>query len=114
MHGDDNLVPVDAPENKGHSSGGFVDDSHQMIQHQLINLKQNVDVLLEHLSQCNCPHVQEEEVKKKIILAADYLDSARDYVFSSHGDGETDEHDSPDEHDDGGGFMVTVEKRLTQ
>lgn len=104
MQREGKLVPVDAPENKGHSSGGFVDDSHQMIQHQLINLKQNVDVLLEHLSQCNCPHVQEEEVKKKIILAADYLDSARDFVMSSHG-GET----GPADND---GFLVMVEKHM--
>ena len=104
MQREGKLVPVDAPENKGHPSDGFVDDSHQMIQHQLINLKQNVEVLLEHLSQCDCPHVQEEEVKKKIILAADYLDSARDYVFSSHG-GEM----GPADDD---GFLVRVEKHM--
>lgn len=111
------MVPVDAPENKGEKpEGGKVDDGHQMIQHQLTNLKENVEVLLEHLSQCNCPHVQEEEVKKKIILAADYLDSARDYVFSSHGEGGDKDHgdDHHDEHDDGGGFMATVEKRLSK
>jgi hypothetical protein len=107
-----NMVPVDAPENKGEKpEGGKVDEGHEMVQHQLNNLKQNVDTLLEHMSQCDCPHVQEEEVKKKITLATDYLDSARDYVMSSHGDGEHDEHD---EHDDGGGFMVAIEKRLSK
>jgi hypothetical protein len=105
MQREGKLVPVDAPENKGHPSDGFVDDSHQMIQHQLNNLKQNVDALLEHLSQCACPHVQEEEIKKKIILAADYLDSARDYVMSSHGGGEM----GPAEDD---GFLVMVEKHM--
>ena len=108
MHREGKLVPVDAPENKGQPSGQ-IDDSHEMVQHQLNNLKQNVDTLLEHMSQCDCPHVQEEEVKKKITLATDYLDSARDYVMSSHGDGEHDEHD-----DGGGGFMVAIEKRLSK
>jgi len=104
MHGEGKLVPVDAPENKGQASGGQINESHQMLQHQLNNLKQNAETLLEHLSQCTCPHVQEEETKKKIILAADYLDSARDYVMSSHG-GET----GPADND---GFLVMVEKHM--
>ena len=108
MHGgDNNMVPVDAPENKGlKPEGGQIDESHQMLQHQLINLKQNAEALLEHLSQCTCPHVQEEETKKKIILAADYLDSAQDFVMSSHG-GET----GPSDND---GFLVMVEKHMNQ
>ena len=103
------MVSVGTPPNKGgRPDAGKVDEGHQMLQHQLTNLKQNVETLLAHLSQCNCPHVQEEETKKKIILAADYLDSARDYVMSSHGGGEH------DEHDDGGGFMDSIEKRIPQ
>jgi len=102
MHREGKLVPVDAPENKGQPSGQ-IDDSHEMMQHQLNNLKQNVDTLLEHMSQCDCPHIQEEEVKKKITLATDYLDSARDYVMSSHGG------DSGAEND---GFLVMVEKHM--
>ena len=86
--------------------------------HQLTNLKQNAEALLEHMSQCECPHVREEWVKKKITLATDYLDSARDYVFSSHGEGgdkaHGDDHHDEKEHDDGGGFMVMIEKRLSQ
>jgi len=121
MYDDKNMVPVDAPENKGfapankgQASGGFVDDSHQMVQHQLNNLKENVDALLEHLSQCNCPHVQEEEVKKKIILAADYLDSARDYVFSSHGGNDVGGNDVEEgaHGNKNDGFVAVVEKRM--
>lgn len=105
MHREGKLVPVDAPENKGHPSGGQIDESHQMLQHQLNNLKQNAETLLEHLSQCACPHVQEEEIKKKIILAADYLGSARDFVMSSHGGSEM----GPADND---GFLVMVEKHM--
>ena len=113
------MVPVDAPENKGAApEGGKVDDGHKMVMHQLTNLKQNAEALLEHMSQCECPHVREEWVKKKITLATDYLDSARDYVFSSHGEGgdkdHGDDHHDEKEHDDGGGFMVVIEKRLSQ
>ena len=49
----------------------------------------------------------EEWVKKKIILATDYLDSVRDYVMSSHGKHGRDEPDPVT-----GGFMVMVEKRM--
>tara|TARA_Y100000004_G_scaffold102832_1_gene115373 strand:- start:1340 stop:1672 length:333 start_codon:yes stop_codon:yes gene_type:complete len=85
MQKDGNLIPVDAPENKqGHHSGGIKDD-HKMVMHQLNNLHQNACELLEHLSHCATPHLEEDWVKKKIILATDYLDSVRDYVMSSHG-----------------------------
>lgn len=64
MYTDDNkkggMVPVDAPENKG----GKVDDGHKMVQHQLTNLQQNAEALLEHMSKCECPHIEEEWVKK--------------------------------------------------
>ena len=46
-------------------------------------------------------------LKKKIILATDYLDSVRDYVMSSHGKHGRDEPDPVT-----GGFMVMVEKRM--
>lgn len=115
MYTDDNkkggMVPVDAPENKG----GKVDDGHKMVQHQLTNLQQNAEALLEHMSKCECPHIEEEWVKKKITLATDYLDSARDYVFSGHEKGHDNDHaEEPDkEPDDGSGFMVMIEKRLS-
>ena len=110
------MVPVDAPENKGAApEGGKVDDGHEMVQHQLTNLQQNAEALLEHMSKCECPHIEEEWVKKKITLATDYLDSARDYVFSSHEKGHDNDHaEEPDkEPDDGSGFMVMIEKRLS-
>tara|TARA_B100000287_G_scaffold124217_1_gene116166 strand:+ start:438 stop:806 length:369 start_codon:yes stop_codon:yes gene_type:complete len=110
------MVPVDAPEAKGMSpdkhEGHKMDDGHKMVQHQLTNLKQNAEALLEHMSKCECPHIEEEWVKKKITLATDYLDSARDYVFSGHEKGHDSDH--AEEHDDGGGFMVVIEKRLSQ
>jgi len=106
---DDNMVPVDG--------GGKVDDGHEMVQHQLNTLKESADALLEHLAQCECPHDQSEEVKKKIALATESLDSARDAVSGSHDEGETKPEagsDSPEEHDGGGGFMITIEKRLSK
>ena len=120
MYTDDNkkgdMIPVDAPENKGAApEGGKVDDGHEMVQHQLTNLQQNAEALLEHMSKCECPHIEEEWVKKKITLATDYLDSARDYVFSGHEKGHDNDHaEEPDkEPDDGSGFMVMIEKRLS-
>ena len=104
MYKDDNMVPVDSPEAKG----GKVDDGHQMVLHQLNNLHQNACELLKHLSECTTDHLQEEWVKKKIILATDYLDSVRDYVMSSHGKEMND--DKPDPAT--GGFMVMIEKRM--
>jgi len=105
-----NMVPVDGPD-KGE---GKVDDGHEMVQHQLNTLKESADALLEHLAQCECPHDQAEEVKKKIALATESLDSARDAVSGSHDEGETGERGSHDEHDDGSGFMVMVEKRMAK
>ena len=126
MYTDDNkkgdMIPVDAPEAKGMSpdkhEGHKMDDGHKMVMHQLTNLKQNAEALLEHMSACSTDHMQEEWVKKKITLATDYLDSARDYVFSGHEKGHDkdhgDDHHDEKEHDDGGGFMVMIEKRLSQ
>ena len=105
MHGEDNLVPVDAPENKQGHPSGHIDDGHQMVMYQLNNLHQNACELLKHLSECTSDHLQEEWVKKKIILATDYLDSVRDYVMSSHG--------GKMEADKGDGFMVVVEQHMT-
>ena len=106
MQKDGNLIPVDAPENKqGHPSGGIKDD-HKMVMHQLNNLHQNACELLEHLSHCATPHLEEDWVKKKITLATDYLDSGRDYVMSGHG--------KSGDKDMGSGFMVMVEKRITE
>ncbi|MAH29970.1 MAG: hypothetical protein CL959_04755 [Euryarchaeota archaeon] len=105
MQREGNLVPVDAPENKqGHHSGQIADD-HKMVMHQLNNLHQNACELLEHLSHCATPHLEEDWVKKKIILATDYLDSVRDYVMSGHG--------GKMEADKGDGFLVMVEKHMS-
>jgi len=99
------MVPVDAPENKGAApEGGKVDDGHKMVMHQLNNLHQNACELLEHLSHCATPHLEEDWVKKKIILATDYLDSVRDYVMSGHG--------GKMEADKGDGFLVMVEQQM--
>ena len=103
MYKDDNMVPVDSPEAKG----GKVDDGHKMVLHQLNNLHQNACELLKHFAECSTPHLEEAWVKKKIILATDYLDSVRDYVMSSHGKHGRDEPDPVT-----GGFMVMVEKRM--
>tara|TARA_B100000003_G_scaffold63144_1_gene56462 strand:- start:250 stop:579 length:330 start_codon:yes stop_codon:yes gene_type:complete len=104
MQREGNLVPVDAPENKqGHHSGQIADD-HKMVMHQLNNLHQNACELLEHLSHCATPHLEEDWVKKKIILATDYLDSVRDYVMSGHG--------GKMEADKGDGFLVMVEQQM--
>ena len=104
---DDNMVPVDSPEAKG----GKVHDGHKMVMHQLKNLQQNAEQLLQHLSGCSTEHLQEEWIKKKITLATDYLDSARDYVFSSHDeDGHHDEGNDKPHKDDG--FLVVVEKKM--
>jgi len=104
MQKDGNLIPVDAPENKqGHPSGGIKDD-HKMVMHQLNNLHQNACELLEHLSHCATPHLEEDWVKKKITLATDYLDSVRDYVMSGHG-----KKMGPDMED---GFLMIVEKKM--
>jgi|TARA_A100001391_G_scaffold204041_1_gene198284 hypothetical protein len=94
------MVPVDSPEAKG----GKVDDDHKMVMHQLNNLHQNVCDLLEHLSHCATPHLEEDWVKKKITLATDYLDSVRDYVMSGHG-----KKMGPDMKD---GFLMVVEKKI--
>ena len=109
MHGgDDNMVPVDAPENKGlKPEGGQIDGEHKLVMHQLNNLHQNACELLKHFAECSTPHLEEAWVKKKIILATDYLDSVRDYVMSSHGKG-----DMKPEHSGKDGFMVVVEKRM--
>lgn len=57
------MVPVDAPENKeGHHEK---DGDHKMIMHQLTNLKQNAEELLDHLSHCSTNHMKEGWVKKK-------------------------------------------------
>jgi|TARA_R100000458_G_C8262833_1_gene238173 hypothetical protein len=104
------MVPVDAPENKGHQSG-HVGDDHKMVMHQLNNLHQNACELLEHLSHCATPHLEEDWVKKKITLATDYLDSVRDYVMSSHTKGMGKVHNDASEED--GGFMMVVEKRMS-
>tara|TARA_R100000664_G_C2758592_1_gene147612 strand:- start:4053 stop:4439 length:387 start_codon:yes stop_codon:yes gene_type:complete len=127
MYTDDNkkgdMVPVDAPEAKGMSpdkhGGHKMDEGHKMVMHQLNNLHQNACDLLEHLAGCSTPHLEEEWVKKKITLAADYLDSVRDYVMSSHGKekmmgSDYGKEEMQPEHDDGGGFMVVIEKRLSQ
>ncbi len=100
-----NLVPVDAPENKQGHHSGQIDDDHKMVMHQLNNLHQNACELLEHLSHCATPHLEEDWVKKKIILATDYLDSVRDYVMSGHG--------GKMEADKGDGFLVMVEKHMS-
>lgn len=100
MEGENKMVPVDSPEAKG----GKVDDDHKMVMHQLNNLHQNVCDLLEHLSHCATPHLEEDWVKKKITLATDYLDSVRDYVMSGHG-----KKMGPDMKD---GFLMVVEKKI--
>ena len=101
MERENKMVPVDSPEAKG----GKVDDGHKMVMHQLNNLHQNVCDLLEHLSHCATPHLEEDWVKKKITLATDYLDSVRDYVMSGHG--------GKMEADKGGGFLAMVEKHMS-
>ena len=85
--GDGNMVPVDAPENKQGRPSGMVSEEHKMVMHQLTHLHHNACELLKHMSECSTPHLEEEWVKKKIILANDYLDSVHDYVMSSHGKG---------------------------
>ena len=101
------MVPVDSPENKGHhSTDKGSGEGHKMVMHQLTNLHKNAGELLQHLSECTSHHMQEEWVKKKIILATDYLDSVRDYVMSSHG-GEM-------KADKGDGFLMVVEKMMTK
>ncbi len=110
---DDNMVPVDGPD-KGE---GKVDDGHEMIQHQLDTLKESADALLEHLAQCECSPDQAAAVKKKITLATESLASALDVASGGPDEHETKPEagsDSPDEHDDGSGFMVTIEKRLSK
>ncbi|HAW76321.1 MAG TPA: hypothetical protein DCW74_11375 [Alteromonas australica] len=84
-YSDDNMVPVDAPENKqGHPSGMGSDEKHMVMQ-QLRHLEHNACKLLKHIAECATPHLEEEWVKKKIILANDYIDSVHDYIMSSHG-----------------------------
>ena len=126
MYTDDNkkgdMVPVDSPDAKGMSpdkhEGHKMGDDHKMIMHQLTNLKQNAEELLDHLSHCSTNHMEEGWIKKKITLATDYLDSARDYVMSGHekdhGEKPAEEHHDEKEHDDGSGFMVMIEKRLSK
>jgi len=114
MYKDEGMVSVNSPEagaphKKEHSHGGHADGAHKMIMHQLTNAHQNACELLEHLSKCSTPHLEEEWVKKKIILATDYLDSVRDYIMSSHGKHGRDEPDPVT-----GGFMVMVEKRAPE
>ena len=107
--GEKNMVPVDAPENKWlKPEGGKVVSAHKMVMHQLNNLHQNACDLLEHLSGCSTPHLEEEWVKKKITLATDYLDSVRDYVMSGHGKA----YKGSDNM--GKGFVVMVEKRMSE
>jgi|TARA_R100000084_G_scaffold68150_1_gene29878 hypothetical protein len=101
----DNMVPVDSPKAKG----GKVDDGHKMVMHQLNHLHHNACELLKHLSGCSTPHLEEEWVKKKIILANDYLDSVHDYVMSSH-DGKMEE----DKEGKSGGFLMVVEKMMSK
>ena len=82
--GDGNMVPVDAPENKqGHPTGMGSDEKH-MVMRQLRHLEHNACELLKHMAEGATPHL-EEWVKKKIILANDYIDSVHDYLKSSHG-----------------------------
>jgi len=113
MYKDEGMVSVDSPEAGAPSKEESphkepIDDAHKMVIHQLTNAHQNACELLEHLSKCSTNHLEEEWVKKKIILATDYLDSVRDYVMSSHG--KEMNNDKPDPAT--GGFMVMIEKRM--
>lgn len=107
------MVPVDAPENKeGHHEK---DGDHKMIMHQLTNLKQNAEELLDHLSHCSTNHMKEGWVKKKITLATDYLDSARDYIISGHETEHGEEHGGGgNKKEMGGDFLVMVERRMAE
>tara|TARA_R100001510_G_C7604618_1_gene170167 strand:+ start:52 stop:351 length:300 start_codon:yes stop_codon:yes gene_type:complete len=91
-----------------HSDAGMhqMDEETKMIMRQLNNLHENACDLLEHFKECAEPHLKESWVKKKIILATDYVDSVRDYVMSSH--------DKKMHSDKSAPFLVMVERRMEE
>jgi len=114
MYKDEGMVSVNdagGSSGEGHprSVNGQVDEGHEMVIHQLTNAHQNACALLKHFAECSTPHHEEEWIKKKIILATDYLDSVHDYVFSSHEEGMGKVHNDASED----GFLVMVEKSMT-
>ena len=105
-YGDGNMVPVDAPENKQGRPSGMDSDEKHMVMRQLRHLEHNACELLKHIAECATPHLEEEWVKKKIILANDYIDSVHDYIMRSHGKMDKDMME--------GDMMVMIEEKVSK
>tara|TARA_R100001591_G_scaffold45598_1_gene56473 strand:+ start:36 stop:371 length:336 start_codon:yes stop_codon:yes gene_type:complete len=102
------MVPVDGDKTE------HKDEDTKMVMRQLKHLEKNACALLEHFEHCAEPHLSEGWVKKKIILANDYIDSVHDYVMSSHGKKMDKGHDYGDKKEMGGDFLVMVERRMAE